>query len=88
MAKQLPTISYFRCRLNDKAPLFEAKFAHDVEAMRKHVDFFECDKDGKALDGVSVSLPKHGSVPAEEETVEAVVEAAPAPKPAPKKAKK
>lgn len=56
--KQMATIAYFRSRGNDQAPLFEAKFAHDADAMRKHVDFFECGADGVALDGRSTSAPK------------------------------
>jgi len=58
MATPMPAVALFRSRGNDQAPLFEAKFEHDAEAMRKHADYFECDAEGKALDGRSTSAPK------------------------------
>lgn len=71
MAKEMPAIAYFRARLNDQAPLFAARFAHDADAMRKHPEFFECDAEGKALDGVTVAQPKFAREV--EEEVQAVV---------------
>ena len=83
MAREMPVIAYFRARQNAGAPLFIARFDHDADQMRKHADFFECDKDGNGLKG-EVSLPKFvpGEVevePVGETEVEAEV-SAPAPK--------
>lgn len=59
MAREMPALAYFRARLNDQAPLLKISGEYDAVQMRKHPEYFECDAEGKALDGKSESLPKY-----------------------------